>query len=445
MVTSMLLSGGAIAGIVIGCVVGVLLIGLILALIILFTKKPNKNRPAKIDNPTGFVQAVGSNFYDGDGNIVFFHGINFGNWFIQEPWMAVSAVGDFEQDENGKDRPYTQQRGLDAMRANPNLNEDQIRELRELYIDKYIQEEDFKQVADLGMNIIRFPFSYRNFEGMDGFKYLDWALDMCEKYKIWAIIDFHGAYGSQNMDDHSGDDVSWNLYGNPENEAKTIALWEKIAERYKDRKIIMGYDLLNETRKAPHKFAGKLTFDFYDRLYKAIRAIDKNHMIIVEYFTFPIHGARLSHYNWENVAVQYHFYNLTPLPQKFVMNLMRAMHNWEQPKRCAVLSGEFCICTGDREWNIMLDWLQKMGWSYCSWTYKTNAFMYKTRENFKEYWGIIELNEPPVDLHTATYEEIKEKYEGVGSENAVRPSKLYNMYIARVEKDKLYGGPAKID
>ncbi len=432
------MSAGAIVGIVIGCVVGLLLVGLILALIILFSKKPNKNRPPHIDNATGFVQSVGTNFYDGDGNILFMHGVNLGNWFVQEPWMAVSNVGDFETGI------YTQQRGLDAMRSNPNLTEEQISKVRELYIQKYIQEEDFKHVADLGMNLVRLPFTYRNFEGMDGFKYLDWALDMCEKYKLYAVVDFHGAYGSQNMDDHSGDDTSFDLYGNKENEEKTIHLWEVIAERYKDRKIIMGYDLLNEPRKAKHKFGSRLTFDFYDRLYKAIRAIDQNHMIIVECFTFPLHGARMKNYHWENTCVQYHVYNLTPFPQKLIMNVYKAMHNWMGFK-VPVYLGEFCIFTGDKEWNDMIEWLQKTGWSYSSWTYKTNAFQYQIREKYKDYWGIYELNMPPVDLHTATYEEIVAKYESIGTENADHPSKLYKLYTSRQEKDAKYGGPAKID
>ncbi len=422
-----IMSAGIIAVIVICSVIGAILVALILALVILCSKKPNKNRPEHIDNSNGYVKASGTNLYDGDGNLMWLRGVNFGDWFVQESWMTVSGIGDFETGW------YTQQRGLDAMHTNPNLTEEQIRDIREMYIQNYITEEDFVRVASMGMNCVRLPFTYRNFEGMDGFKYLDWALDMCEKYHIYAIVDLHGAYGSQNMDDHSGDDVSYNLFGNEENMAKTVKLWETIAARYKDRKIIAGYDLLNEPRKAPHKFGGRRTFDFYDRLYKAVRAIDSNHMIIMECFTFPIHGARLKHYNWTNICIQYHIYNFTPFPQQVTQLAYKAMHNFMGFK-APVYVGEFCIFTNEKEWNIMLDWLQKTGWSYTSWTYKTNAYQYQIREKYKDYWGIFELNMPPVDLHTATYDEIAEKYSCIGTENAT-PSGLYNVYMTRLNKD----------
>ncbi len=59
----------------------------------------------------------------------------------------------------------------------------------------------------------------------------------------------HGAFGSQNGKDHSGDtsnpDVG-NFFGNEENITKTIKLWEAIAKRYKDNAWVAGYDLLNE-------------------------------------------------------------------------------------------------------------------------------------------------------------------------------------------------------
>ena len=113
-----------------------LLLGMLLILavgyLILLNIDPNKDRPERIENPNGFVQAVGTNLYDGEGKILRLKGVNLGNWFIQENWMAVSSVGDFETGV------YTKERGYAAMRQNPNLDEEAIKSLYELYMDTYI-------------------------------------------------------------------------------------------------------------------------------------------------------------------------------------------------------------------------------------------------------------------------------------------------------------------
>ena len=84
----------------------------------------------------------------------------------------------------------------------------------------------------------------------DAFAVLDRALSMCEKYGLYAILDHHGAIGSQNMDFHSGNDEQLGLYGSPEYRGKTIAMWKMIAERYRGRdfrfKDIFGCDRFPE-------------------------------------------------------------------------------------------------------------------------------------------------------------------------------------------------------
>ncbi|MFQ7172940.1 MAG: cellulase family glycosylhydrolase [Thomasclavelia ramosa] len=52
---------------------------------------------------------------------------------------------------------------------------------------------------------------------------------------------------------------------------KTIKLWEAIAARYNGNEWVAGYDLLNE----PGGALGTEQFEVYDRIYKAVRAIDQ--------------------------------------------------------------------------------------------------------------------------------------------------------------------------
>ena len=80
------------------------------------------------------------------------------------------------------------------------------------------------------------------------------------------------------------------LWDSEANRQKTIALWRKLAERYANEPWIGGYDLLNEPNWT---FEGKdkngkddksnvPIWGFYKALTKAIREVDKNHMIIIE-------------------------------------------------------------------------------------------------------------------------------------------------------------------
>ncbi|MBO7368887.1 MAG: cellulase family glycosylhydrolase [Clostridia bacterium] len=402
---------------------------------------PESERVTEVE-ATGYVRAVGKNVYDENGKLLFFKGVNFGNWFDQEYWMCVSSCGNYIETDPSKvfeTGIYTQKRGLAAMRANPNLTEEQIAELSQIYIDNYIREEDFQNVAALNLNCIRINFTCYNLttDGYEinyaAFDKLDWAIEMCERYHLYVILDYHGAIGSQNMDNHSGNDETFELYGNERNMQATVEIWETIAERYKSRykSTIAAYDLLNEPRSAPGEFAGKVQFDFYDELYKAIRAIDKDRMLRMECFTFPTHGVNSKEYGWQNVCYSYHFYNLTLASEKFAVNFYRVLHNlmgYEVP----IIVGEYSAWDNEKGWKELMDSFESNGWSYLSWTYKTNRYLYKDGVYFGKMvmWGLYELDIKPVNLYTATYEEIAAVWGGVGTENAQK-TMIYDIFEER--------------
>ena len=413
--------------VVIGCVLAALILAAVVSCAALLHRRPRF--PAHIEG-SGFVQARGERLYDGIGNLLQLKGVNFGNWFIQEPWMSLASVGSFD---TGR---YTQRRGRAAMLQNPNLSAAQAEELEQLYLRSYIREEDFRQVARLGMNAVRIPFSYMNLEE-DGalrenaFERLDWAVAMCRKYGLYAVLDLHGAHGSQNMDHHSGDDARFDLYGNAENEAKTEALWRAIAAHYRGERTVAGYDLLNEPRRKPHRYGGRVNFDYYDRLYRAVREEDPDHLIFIECFSFPCNGARIRRYGWENVCMEYHIYNLTPFSQKTCLRFYKLLHEW-MGFRTPVYIGEWNAYGREKDWQTNFAYFDKMGWSFTSWTYKTNAWFYKQdkqylnfyvythSENRKLNWGLFELDMPTIDISTATYEEIAKTYAASVTENAAR-------------------------
>ncbi len=403
----------------------------------LWFKNPDPVRPAAIDNPTGFVQAQGANIYDGDGKLLQLRGVNLGNWLVQENYMSVTDVGDFDTGV------FTEARALAAMKANPNLTDAQIEELYHIRAQAYMTEEDFARIAGLGLNCVRLNFGWWTFttDGEtpreDAFRYVDWALDMCDKYELYAVLDNHGAMGSQNQDQHSGDDSQFHLYDGEENRRMTVDLWKLLAERYRDRTCVAGYDLLNECRRAPGRYGGRINTDFYDELYRAVRSVDPNHMIFIGYFTFPIHGGRVSHYNWENVCLTYHIYNRTPFSQITCLNFIKALHNF-MGSDMPVYIGEFNAWTEEQDWLDTLDWFDAQGWSWSSWAYKTNSWSYLSGENSEwsrdarmRNWGVYELYMEPVDLSTATFEEIRTAYLQSATENA-KPSLVHEVYNERL-------------
>lgn len=381
--------------------------------------------PERIENAAGFIKAHGTSLYDGEGKLFRLRGVNLGNWLLQEHWMAVSACKGFDTGL------YTQKRGMAALRSNPKITPEQADGLEALYADTYIQEHDFERIAALGLNAVRVVFSYLTLT-TDGehyrdepFKYLDFAVEMCKKYGLYAVLDLHGAIGSQNQDIHSGDDSQFDLYKNARNTELTCKLWRDIASRYKNEKTVAAYDLLNEPRRKAHRFGGKINFEFYDKLYKAVREVDSEHLIMIECFSFPINGGKIKKYGWNNVCMEYHIYNLTPFSQLACLRFYNALHNLSGNK-APVYIGEWNAFVKKKEWYDSIEYFDKLGWSYSSWTYKTNAHYYKSHK-WRKNWGVFELDMPAAELYTADYAEIEKTYASVGTENA-RPSVVYDIY-----------------
>ncbi|HSR88226.1 MAG TPA: cellulase family glycosylhydrolase, partial [Pontiella sp.] len=132
------------------------------------------------------------------------------------------------------------------------------------------------------------------------------------KYKIYVIIDMHGAPGGQtgqNIDD-SPEDLP-GLFMDTDNQDRLVDLWVKIADRYKDETIVAAYDLLNEPLPARTGAAGKYKNQLeplYKRITKAIRKVDKNHMITLEGADWSNDWSVFTEPFDDNVFYQFHYY-----------------------------------------------------------------------------------------------------------------------------------------
>jgi glucan 1,3-beta-glucosidase len=183
-------------------------------------------------------------------------GVNLGGWLILEKWLTESLFA-----------------GTDATDEYSFMRTKGARAKITHHRETFITEQDFAWLHDNGFNSVRIPVGYWLFEAQDGYiptvTYLDWAMKMAEKYQIKVLIDMHGAPGSQNGRDHSGQKghIGWFT---AENQAKTIVILQEIAMRYRDSPALWGIELLNE----PATKGRYLTqLRFYRLAYRELRAI----------------------------------------------------------------------------------------------------------------------------------------------------------------------------
>ncbi|KAL9095185.1 MAG: hypothetical protein Q9165_002441 [Trypethelium subeluteriae] len=155
----------------------------------------------------------------------------------------------------------------------------------ELFFNKFLEyffmEADAKFLASNGLNCLRVPFNYHHFEDdmnprvlkKDSFKHLD---RVCAKEGIYTILDMHTVPGGQNPDWHSDNCTNYAAFWDHKDfQDRTIWLWEQLAARYKDNPFVAGYNPINEPCDPKH---WRLPI-FYERVERAIRAIDPNHIL----------------------------------------------------------------------------------------------------------------------------------------------------------------------
>lgn len=320
----------------------------------------------------GYLRASGKNIVNGDGDTVLLNGWGVGNWLLSEGYMWLGGGERF-------DRPRTIENAVREL-TGTKYSEYFWKEFR----SRYLTKEDVRLMAELGYNSVRIPFNWRVFlenePGLnwveEGFRLIDRCLDWCEEYKIYAILDMHGAPGGQTgagIDD-SFDDMP-RLFIDADSWAKAIALWSKIAERYADRWIVGAYDLLNEpVRQASanpprghcDEYIPKLA-RFYDEVIPAIRKYDKNHMLTLEgHYWAKTPDFFVKRFD-DNMAIHFHLYGwIGGWPElKPFQGFLDVSEKLDQP----LWIGE----TGENlnEWyTAMFQLMADLGIGYCSWTWK---------------------------------------------------------------------------
>jgi len=314
-------------------------------------------------------------------------GVNLGSWLLMEGYIlggANIAESNFKQ------------------RFIKTYGRNELEKFEYLFRDNFITENDFKKISSFGANAVRVPFNYRLIErkpysySEEGFSYLEKAFTWAQKYNLGVILDLHAASGSQNCDWHADSSGKALLWEDKDNQCRTIALWEAIVSRFKDRSSLIGYDVLNE----PVLYQKPVTIlkKFYQQLVNKIRKLDKKSIIILEGDDWAQRIDFLEDLIDDNTSISIHTYqpidytfNFSPFlkfPGKIngaiwnearVRKHLEPYYEFSKRNKVKIFVGEFGINWrgggfGEIRWlESILKAFNDFNFDYTYWTYKAIA------------------------------------------------------------------------
>ncbi len=242
----------------------------------------------------GFLKADGKKIVNAKGQNVLLRGEGLGGWMLQEGYM----LGIYKDAQQNKIRS----------RIEEMMGVKETEEFYDVWLHNFIQKKDIDSMHNWGFNSVRLPMHYNLYTlpldkepvtgentWLDkGFALTDSLLSWCKANHMYLILDLHAAPGGQgndiNISDRDPNKPS--LWQSEANKQKTVALWKKLADRYKNEQWIGGYDILNEPnwgftdsvndRNGTKEQNNAPIKKLFQQITTAIRSVDKNHLIIIE-------------------------------------------------------------------------------------------------------------------------------------------------------------------
>ncbi|MFC4534973.1 glycoside hydrolase family 5 protein [Sphaerisporangium dianthi] len=221
------------------------------------------------------LRVSGSNLVAADGTPVRLRGVGLGGWMNMENFITGYPAN--ESAMRGAVREV--------------LGEDRAALFFDRLLTSFFGPEDAALLAAMGANCVRIPVNYRHFESddrpleviEDGFRHLDRVIALLAEQRIYSVIDLHALPGAQNQHWHSDNPTHVaSFWQHRHFQDRAVHLWEVIADRYKDNPWVAGYNPMNE----PGDVGGRVIGPFYDRLVKALRAVDPGHVLFLDGNTY---------------------------------------------------------------------------------------------------------------------------------------------------------------
>ena len=289
----------------------------------------------------GFVRADHQQIVDGKGDPLILRGLGLGGWMVQEGYMMGLS--------------NLKAQHIIRSRISRIIGEKKTEQFYQSWRDNAVTKADIDAMAGWGFNSVRLPMHWnlfikgtpgRNATGRiawneEGFRRVDALIAWLKANDMFLILDMHAAPGGQGHDiaisDRDPDKPS--LWDSRDNQEKMIALWSEIARRYKDEPTIVGYDLLNEPNwgfqdksdKGGCRETGNEPLrDLYERTIRAIRAIDSNHMLIIEGNCWGNNYLGMLPIADRNTALSFHKY-WTPTTQESIEPFLKLREQYDMP------------------------------------------------------------------------------------------------------------------
>ncbi len=362
----------------------------------------------------------GKDLVNPSGQVVSLRGTNVGNWFVIEPWMLAAGGGEagfrdqFEMMEILKNR----------------FGRAEAEKLLDLYKSHWITEKDFATIKSFGFNLIRLPMNYRQFEDderpmvlrRDAWKWVDRALVWAERHGMYVILDMHGVQGGQSVYDHTGHSGQNKLWSEPKNQERLAWLWEQIAKRYKNRSVVIAYDVKNE----PYGGSKEDSVKVFRKVLERIRKVDPETLVFAHG-----HWDDFSHFGnprengWRNVGFQMHYY-----PGLFgggrptfrthrdhllsIRNVARRVDELNVPFLIGEMNVVFKNLDAPRLMRHTFDTHASFGWMTTMWSYKV---LTSGGGIGGGSWGMVTNRKPfrPLNVKTASKAEIEAQFRSLST------------------------------
>lgn len=276
-------------------------LGIVLSLVLLLPSMPL--------NGQGFLHTSGTSIRDGNNQELILRAMGLGGWMLQEGYMLQSGgVANTQHEFRQK---------LEEL-----IGREQTDNFYDKWLENHVSRRDIDSLAAWGFNSVRLPMHYNlytlpieeepvlgeNTWLETGFKLTDSLLSWCAANEMWLILDLHAAPGGQGKDaaisDYDPNKPS--LWESPHNRSKMVALWQMLADRYKNEPWIGGYDLLNETNWEMNN--NEALSLLYREVVDSIRTKDQNHIIFIEGNWFANDFTNLTPPWDDNMVYSFHKY-----------------------------------------------------------------------------------------------------------------------------------------
>lgn len=310
-------------------------------------------------SPIGFLKVQGKKIVDGTGQEFYLKGMGLGGWLLQEGYMMHTS--------NFANAQWQIRQKITEL-----IGEANTEIFYETWRRNFIRKIDIDSIKAWGFNSVRLPFHWNLFAINSnppqfinkGFEIIDSLLSWCKANQIYLILDMHAAPGGQSDENISDYNPAYpSLWQSEYNKDLTVKIWRKIAERYKDKEWIGGYDLLNEPKwNLPPN--NQPLRDLYIRITDTIRAVDTNHIIFIEGNWFATDFTGLTPPWDNNMVYSFHKY-WNSNDQGSIQYLLNIRNEFNVPLWLGE-SGE-----NSNKWMVdCIELMQRNNIGWCWWTHK---------------------------------------------------------------------------